>query len=288
MTVRLRRLEAAALAACVVACAGACGVEITFPPSTSVDDMFARSLAVQMCDSVTGCCLDRGLEEPGEQCHTKLRNAIVIEMIAQEREKRSLQPDYVDACLEAFRIAASETADCEALPTPGALNMLCPNLYSPIPEGEGAPGSVCTGTYDCQSPPTGTRGCVLESVNSSTKICEWSIPVAAGEDCTSSPGIFIECPEGLVCGPTGTCGAAGENGDACVSGSCADGQECTTFTEGGPQCVDALGPGGDCSAMPDACREDHFCGIHLTCEALPTPCADGCDAAFIFENVCLG
>lgn len=287
MTVRLRRLEAAALAASVAACATACGVEISFPPSTSVDDRFARSLAVQMCDSVVDCCLDRGLEEPGEQCHTRMRNAIVIEMIALEHEKRTLQPAYVDACLEAFR-AAAETPDCESLPTPGEITMLCPDLYSPIPEGEGAPGSECVGTYDCQSPTTGTRQCALESLNDTTKNCEWIIPVGAGEACAPSPGIVKECPDGLACGPTGTCGAPGENGDVCVSGSCAEGQECTIYTEGEPQCVDSLSPGADCSATPDACREDHFCGIHLTCEPLPNPCADGCDAAFIFENVCLG
>jgi hypothetical protein len=275
------------------------------PVALTERDELAADLAVTICESAGPCCAGMGLGEPGESCRTKMRNAVMLAIILAEDEQRELRPGQSAFCVATYRDMAAQSADCKALPTPSALTTLCPDLFTPIPEGALAPGEPCHGTFECASPADETSARVCVKIPGATVgTCTWFVPVEEGAVCAHELGLERVCPEGLKCAPradeapvgsgsvarteTMRCGVAAGLEEPCVyPDSCGEGLVCTAYAAEVPICVASLLPGDDCFQMPDACARGSLCDVVTSkCASFPEPCAEEGCSELIMEHVC--
>ncbi len=273
----------------VGACEGESTQEVT--PGTARDTL-AEGLAEAMCDGAATCCTQLGFGAPGDACRTSMRNAVMQAIIAAEDEARELRAEHTDACVAAFRAAMAETADCDELPSPFDLTARCPDVFSPAPEGPGAPGDACAAVHECSSPSEpGERACVALTAGS---VCVWFVERSEGQPCAPAGGVIPQCGEALGCVPSAPgvepqCGPPAQPGAACLPGprACVSAHACSADLQGARTCVPEIPTAQDCSERPDACVKGDYCdALDLVCTPLPDPCADGDCPTLIMKNVC--
>ena len=275
----MRRLASgiSAVFALLAACTGE--TEETRAP-LGATDQFALDLAAVMCTGITPCCEESGLDAPVEHCPRTMRNHAMEAILNAAEQKREPMLEGADTgpCLETFRKAIESADTCGALPHPRSLPQLCPELFSPIPDGDKAPGELCEFTYECSSPPDGAeRQCYQRDFNSSPR-CTWFLPTEAGEPCEDEPGKIHVCGEGLGCGEdieSGVlvCGEPPDFGEPCsLSSRCIGGLECVASMahDGEIVCVDTIALDKPCLQEPEACAGDLFCDLEIgRCAEIP-------------------
>ncbi len=293
MTRMIASRAAAALAASGVTCllwgcTGESATEIT-PPTAR--DRLADDLAATLCEGAASCCTDHGYDAPGDSCRSAMRNAVMASIISAEDQARELVPEAHEGCIDAFEAAIEAAPSCDYLPAPLELEVRCPTMFTPIPEGTGQPGDACAGTHECASPTeAGTRDCV--DVGNGTSRCVWFVDRAAGQPCTPQGGTIPVCAEGLTCRPDGggmeVCATPPGPGQACVEGrgTCVEGYVCAPNPAEDLVCVAEIPLGEACDAQPTACARGLFCNVEGTCNLLPDPCATGDCPTLILQNVC--
>lgn len=257
-------------------------------------DRLADELAITLCEGAAPCCDELGYDAPTESCQSSMRNAVMASIIAAEDQLRELVPEEHDACVAAFQAAIEAAPTCDHLPAPLELEVRCPTLFTPIPEGAGKPGDACTGIYDCASPTDpGTRACLADGEASGR--CVWFVDRAEGETCSPEAGSIPVCPEGLSCvpgaGATPVCGVTPGLGDACVPAqpgftACTEGHVCEESAPGVLTCQPEILKGESCAGRPTACATGLFCNAFDNCQSLVDPCAAGDCPVLILQNVC--
>lgn len=270
-------------------CTGESAPEVT--PGTPRDRL-ADALALTLCEGAQPCCDELGYGEPTDACQGSMRNAVMASIIAAEDQLRELIPEEHDGCIAVFRSAIETAPTCDDLPAPFELEVRCPSLFSPIPEGEGQPGDGCAGTFDCASPTEpGTRVCLSDGETGGR--CVWFVDRVEGAPCTPEAGSIPVCPEGLTCVPDAqgapVCGAVPGLGESCVLGvtaPCTEGHVCEETQPGEHTCQPELLKGESCVGRPSSCASGLFCNQAFNCQSLVDPCASGDCPALILQNVC--
>ncbi|MFO0551277.1 MAG: hypothetical protein U0271_23005 [Polyangiaceae bacterium] len=269
------------------------GCEAESEPIVTVNeqDLFVRALARHVCDDATPCCDAAAREVPGDDCRQQMRDLANIEIYLAREDGQELLTNRAGECIQAF----SEAQSCDALVLPTRLRTLCPQIFTPIPEGSKNPGEQCSSVSECASPATGERACLTTSLDQPER-CAWYVPVSLGEDCTPTNGVVYVCPENLGCRPNtmlggDRCMELGNLGEACAArDSCGIGLVCAADAMGVHSCVESLEVHQPCLDSPDACPTNHFCDFNQgTCEPMPFlgagNCTDGnCDA--VLDAVC--
>jgi len=276
-----------AVASGSVALFASCADEtVSEPTPLGPRDQFAKDLGAVICEGLYPCCESTGFGDPVEHCPGSMRNHTMEAILDAEQQHRSLLLENDTAtCLETFRVGLEEAPSCGSLPHPRNLTALCPELFGPIPEGDKAPGELCSFTYECSAPEDSERQCYQRDFNTDAR-CTWFVPTAGGEPCLDEPGTIHVCEGELGCGPDPetaelVCGDPPDFGDPCtLSNGCDGGLICvgSAEVEGGFECVDSLALGSACLQAPDACGGELFCDLETgACTELPfnTACNGG-------------
>lgn len=116
-------------------------------PGPSERDELALEIASTLCEGVEPCCELAELEVPSERCLRDMRNEVFVALLEAESEKRAVQMNARDACIDAFRAELASEDACASAPLPRELLRICPALFSDIPEGTQEPGTLCEGTW---------------------------------------------------------------------------------------------------------------------------------------------
>ncbi len=270
----MQRTRGGRLAGCVASLLAAalvgCEEEISSQPLDEASE-FALRVAQIVCEKAEPCCVQFGLPAITEECNRTMRNQVSISFIEAELDGRTIDLSARDTCIARFEDAAT----CEELPFPFELVDVCPELFSEIPEGAGAPGTECEGVYECASPDEGERDCLIDRDPDPT--CVWFVPADEGDACNAGDGIYGLCGEELVCGfaeetgaPPFICRPPALPNEVCYTPrSCVEGYVC--LQEGdGAFCREALGLGEPCVDTPDLCSFPNVCDVVMgVCASLP-------------------
>jgi len=154
-----------ALIAVVLALHAGCSAETDgegYGEHASARDALADELGAILCEGASSCCAALGHGAPGEDCRSSMRNAVMMSVIEAEQDERSLVPERLDACLEAFEAAIESAAECSLLPAPGELSSRCPDLFTPAPQATERSGLLPACPHDdetCGYPAGGAAAC---------------------------------------------------------------------------------------------------------------------------------
>ncbi len=267
------RLALPALAIVAVAlAAGACSSSSSAPPAAPVSlDQFAAEVGAAVCDHIGPCCAGAGLGYDAATCKSNLAASLGQEL---SDPKMKYDPVAGGNCVQAAKAAA---ATCFASPL--AFYQACGSAFV----GTVAIGGACSSSQECAS---GANGAVVECNGSGT--CAAKVHGKAGDPCDSTctsaasgsscwsfstsgsspPANAVSCwtNDGLTCGPTFTCQAIPQTGQACTYGSCVTGDYCGSDGK----CAPKVAIGAVC-ASPDACVTGAYCAMTTppgTCTAL--------------------
>lgn len=241
-------------------------------------DELALEIASTLCEGVEPCCELAALEVPSERCLRDMRNEVFIALLGAEAEKRTVQMGARGECVAALRDRLAGQDACRNAPLPRDLLLICPTLFSGIPEGTQEPGTVCEGTWQCRSPSQGTRSCHTR-LGDTRRLCTWFVPAAPEEACTGADGLVVECTEGSVCRPEDEatpgerrCLPAVYDGGPCADyEGCAEGYACAyQTTTASSVCVPERALDEPCLDQPDACGSEAYCPVDRgVCTLLP-------------------
>ena len=220
--------------------------------------------------------VDEGLENAGAG-----RNIYAVELSPRFAmlDNVIVQDVYVGSSVPAIlrdKLAAEDA--CRSAPLPRDLLLICPTLFSEIPEGTQEPGTLCEGTWQCRSPSQGTRDCHMR-LGDTRRLCTWFVPAAPEEACTGTDGLVVECTEGSVCRPEDEatpserrCLPAVYDGGPCADyEGCAEGYACAYQTSTASSvCVPERALDEPCWDQPDACGSEAYCPVDRgLCTLLP-------------------
>jgi len=244
----------------------------------SARDELALEIASTLCEGVEPCCELAALESPSERCLRDMRNEVFVTLLEAEAEKRTVQMDARAECVAALRDRLAAEDACRSAPLPRDLLLICPTLFSEIPEGTQEPGTLCEGTWQCRSPSQGTRDCHMR-LGDTRRLCTWFVPAAPEEACTGADGLVVECTEGSVCRPEDEatpserrCLPAVYDGGPCADyEGCAEGYACAYQTSTASSvCVPERALDEPCWDQPDACGSEAYCPVDRgLCTLLP-------------------
>lgn len=251
-------------------------------------DVAADEIAAAVCGGAASCCRALTYDQPSDVCVAAVRNEVMMAIIAAETDRREVIEDRVDDCVEAYAAGIDSAPSCTQLPGPSDLDLLCPDLFTPIPKGTRAPGDACAGTYDCAPPQeAGSRSCFKRGDDSG--VCIWRLERAAGQPCATDVGIAESCAAGLTCVPSGAgpvCGAVPGYDGPCIPGAnaCQEGLRCVSAADGF-RCRQAPMEDLRCTLGPTDCPMGLICD-QGECRAPNGTCTGSGCPKLVLDSVC--